>query len=412
MTTRNKTSWAHRTISKDVRLVFCSFAPVGLDDYVQYFANRFDSFVYLRWKFPHSRGRLTSSLEKYQKGERIVYRRLFSLPSFQSRFLYFLLLPFHYLVYLSQCLALLRKRESEAVTVFIGVNYFCTFCGILLKKLGRTDVVVYRVMDFFPLPPRGIYRYLNRIFYVIDKFCLNKSDHIWFTTEGHIIGREKYGYFRRSEHNYQLIPLGLDISRLAARPIDGCNATSLVYCGVISKYHLLDLLFEVMQELKRDFPDIKLNLIGSGPDEAYFKESARRMNLHGNVVFHGFLEEGEEFAHSMSDNILGIALYRDEEDFMKYTEPAKVKLYLRFGVPAVVSRVPVIAGELEKKKVCFAVDNNKEEIAEVIRNFILDTKLQAEYKDNVKEFVKSLDINRLLDEVFLETFGQAPERHV
>jgi len=401
ITKRNK-----RLSDKRNQLIFCSFVPVGLEDYVQYFINNFAEFTYLKWKFPHSKGSAKSSLIKYANGKKIEENHLFSAASFQNKYLYFSLLPFNYLIYMYQALASFWRRKTRTRRVFIGVNYFCAFCGILLKKMGKVDVVIYRVMDFFPLPPKGVYRYLNRLFYIIDKFCLKNSDYIWFTTEGHIVGREKYGYFNRNQYNYKIIPLGIDTSNFVSKPINEQNRYSLVYCGVISRYHMLDLLFEVIQDLKKDFSNIRLNLIGSGPDEAYFKESAKKMNLQSTIVFHGFVEEGDRFTALMSDNILGIAFYRNEENFMKYTEPAKVKYYLSFGVPAIVSKVPMIASELDEKKVCFAVNNEKEEIAGIIKKFISDQNLQKQYKANIREYVKTIDVNTLLDNTIRITFDE------
>lgn len=394
-------------LDKKNRLIFCSFVPVGLEDYVQYFMRNFNEFTYLKWKFPHSKGSPKSSLVKYQNGNKIEDNRLFSAANFQNKYLYFSLLPFDYLLYVYQALASFWLRKNRTRHVFIGVNYFCTLCGILLKKMGKMDVVIYRVMDFFPLPPKGFYRFLNNLFYMIDKFCLKNSDYIWFTTEGHVIGREKYGYFSRDrQRNYKIIPLGLDASKFVSKPINAQNRYSLVYCGVMSRYHLLDLLFEVILDLKKDFTNIRLNLIGSGPDEAYFKESAKKMGLESNIVFHGFVEEGIRFRELMSDNILGIAFYRDEENFMKYTEPAKVKYYLSYGVPALVSKVPLIANELDAKRVCFAVNNEKGEIVGTIRKFILDRNLQEEYKANIREYVGTVDIKKLLDSTIKTTFEE------
>jgi glycosyltransferase involved in cell wall biosynthesis len=391
---------------KKPRLIFCSFVPVGLEDYVQYFVGNFSDFTYLKWKFPHSKGSVKSSLADYKDGRKIKDHYLFSTVPFQRKYLYFFSLPLNYLIYLQQALTSFWRRKKRGMTVFVGENYFCTFCGILLKKVGRVDVVIYRVMDFFPLPPNGLYRYLNRLFYVIDKFCLKNSNYIWFTTEGHIIGREKYRYFNRDDYNYQIIPLGLDSSKFISKPISEQNRYSLVYCGVISRYHMLDLLFEVIQDLKRDFNNIKLNLIGSGPDETYFKELAKKMNLQDNIVFHGFVEEGDRFKELMANNILGIAFYRNEENFMKYTEPAKVKYYLSFGVPALVSKVPLIAYELDDKQVCFAVNNEKEEIVKIVKGFILDPVLQQEYKANIRKYVKTVDINKLLADTISVTFKE------
>jgi glycosyltransferase involved in cell wall biosynthesis len=201
-----------------------------------------------------------------------------------------------------------------------------------------------------------------------------------------------------------MIPLGINIKKFIFKPVNQREKYSLVYCGVISKYHMLDLLFEVIRELKNDFPNIKLNIIGSGPDEMYFKTLSKKMGLEKNIIFYGFLEEGDFLTSIMVNNILGVALYRDEEDYMRYTEPAKVKYYLMFGLPAIVSKVPPIAVELDRKKVCFAVNNDKEEIVNLIKKFIKNIDLQEEYVSNICNYVKTVDINKLLDAALRKTF--------
>lgn len=386
-------------------LLFSSFAPVGLEDYVNYCIKNFDEFVYLKWKFPHSKECSKSAVIKYKKGKKISEKNIFSLPTLNHKLFYFLLLPFNYLLYFFQGVFLFWKRNSNKPRIFFGINYFCTFCGIILKKLGRVDFVIYRVMDFFPLPPSGIYRLLNRFFYIFDKFCLKNADSIWFTTEGHIIGREKYGYFDRTENHYQMIPLTINCDKFISKPLVQENKYSLVYCGVVSRYHMLGLLFEVIQELKKDFSRIKLNLIGSGPDANYFKNLADKMGLNENVIFHGFMEDGKAFRLLMASNILGVALYKDEENFIKYTEPAKVKYYLNFGVPVIMSDVPVIAKEIKKAEVGLAVKNNKNEIVKIIREFIYDSERQLRYRKNIKNFIQNVDVSKLLNNAFKKTFN-------
>lgn len=383
-------------------LTFCSFVPVGLEDYVDYFITHFDCFTYLKWKFPHIKSAMSSSLLSFEKGQLISEKRLFSLPKINQTFLYFCVLPFNYIISFFQALFLLKRRSKNKISVFIGVNYFCTLCGIFLKKMGKTDIVIYRVMDFFPLPSNGIYRLLNRVFYIIDKYCLDNSDQIWFTTEGHIIGREKYGYFDRSNPKYKwtLIPLGINTKKVVSLPVNDTKSNSLVYCGVISRYHQLDLVFDVIAELKKEYPQIRLNLIGSGPDEEYYKKLAVERKLTQNIIFHGFLEENEHFSSLMANNILGIALYRDEENFMKYTEPAKVKFYLMYGIPAIISKVPQIAFELDQRNVSFAVDNDTATIVNIVKKYLQDRTMQECFKKNIQTYVQSVNTTLLLKQVF------------
>lgn len=392
-----------RNLPKNIQFVFCSFVPTGLEDYVTYFQNNFSDFIYLKWKFPHGDDKFKSTCEKYKDGKLIKKDNLYSFRKKENKFFYFLFLPFNYLTYLFQAIKYLRYKQKDKVRIFMGINYYCTFCGIILKKLGKVDYVVYRVMDFFPVPKSGFYKFLNKIFHKFDKYCLNNSDSIWFTTKGHIIGREKYGYFDRNKSNYQMIPLTVDMKKFT---IKNPHNKDMIYCGMISKYHMFDLIFDVVEEISKKHPDFRLKIIGGGPDKDYYEKLAKNKNLDKNIIFYGFMPENQKFRDLMADNILGIALYKDEEDYMKYTEPAKVKYYLNFGVPVVVSRVPQIAKELDEKKVAFSVKNNKDEIVAIIDKYLNHKSMQSEYKNNIKKFIKSVDINYLLDKNFQETFNK------
>lgn len=389
--------------NKKVVLIFSSFFPVGLEDYLTFFSSYFEELYYLRLKFPHSKDpNANSCLEHFLGGSLVAEKKLFSLRS-QKNLLYFFSLPINYFLYLWQIISNLWriKKDTRKTVIFMGINYFCAFGGIILKKLGRVDYVVYRVMDFFPLPPSGPYRLLNRIFYIFDRYCLKNSDFIWFTTEGHIVGREKYGYFDRKRHDYELLPLAINAEKfkLHGEVLHKFNHT-LIYCGVVSRYHQLDLVFEAIKQIKERMPLVKLELIGSGPDVDYFKSLAKKLNIEKNIIFHGFMDEGEEFFRLMSSADLGIALYKDEENFMKYTEPAKVKYYLNFGVPAIISRVPKIASELDQKGVSFAVRNEPKEIAQTIELYFGNEKMRRQTHEKIRQYIPTIEVGRLLETKF------------
>ena len=391
------------------KFVFCSFFPTGLEDYVNFFKEKFDNFVYIKFKFPHSRDpKAYSVIQIYSHGKLKNTKRLFSFSLVNRKLFYFLFLPINYLIYFLEAIFSLNffpSNEKKGKVVFMGINYFCAFCGIILKRLGKVDFVIYRVMDFFPLPASGPYCLLNRIFYILDEFCLRNADSIWFTTEGHIIGREKYGYFDRGKYHYQMIPLGLDIEKFFSSPLKERKQNSLVYCGVVSKYYLLDLIFEALKDLGKEFNELRFHIIGSGPDLDYYKDLACKKGLEDVVFFHGFMEESREFRNIMESSLLGIALYKDEENFIKYTEPAKVKYYLSFGVPSIVSKVPEIAKELDRRKVCFAVNNNESEITRKISEYFSNRAMQVKYINNINNFVKEIDIRELLERTLIKTFN-------
>lgn len=382
--------------------VFCSFFPVGLNDYISYFKKKFDSFFCLEWKFPHSNDKTKKSIySEHFKGKLIAKKNLFSYTLIRTKFFYFLFLPLNYFVYLLQALIIFWDRRGSKKIIFMGINFFCTFCGLILKKMGKVDVVIYRVMDFFPLPKSGPYWFYNRFFYLIDRYCLYHSDWIFFTTEGHLSGREQYGYFNRNDikEKIKMIPLGINSKRAVSYKITENNKFSLLYCGVVSKYQMLELIFKVVKKLKEKYPLIKLDIVGRGPDFEYYKNLSSKEKIEKFTVFHGFLDEGKNFSRFMGNHLLGFALYQDINDYIRYTEPAKVKYYLSFGVPALISKVPLIAQDFHQKKLSFAVKNDVSEICLAVEDFLNSKKKQKEYKNNIMRFIKEMDVNLLLDNV-------------
>src|SRR5208283_1247871 len=105
---------------KKPRLIFCSFVPVGLEDYVQYFIKNFSNFTYLKWKFPHSKGSMKSSLTIYKDGQKIKETCLFSTIPSKKKYLYFFSLPLNYLIYLQQAFSSFSRRKNSDTTVFMG----------------------------------------------------------------------------------------------------------------------------------------------------------------------------------------------------------------------------------------------------------------------------------------------------
>jgi glycosyltransferase involved in cell wall biosynthesis len=377
---------------------------MGLESYIKFFKEKFSNYILLEWKFPHAKGNVNSRIEIYINKQLRKAKTLISPPVFVKKFFYFIFLPFSYLYYFIRTIFLLFNVSKCKINVFFGINYFCTFCGIILKFLGRVDVVIYRVMDFFPLPPSGIYRFLNRIFYIIDRFCLKHSDYIIFTTVGHVKGREKYGYFNRKNYKFKYLPLGINSKEIINLDMEKRTQNSLVYCGVLSKYHQLNLIFDVIMELRETYPDLIFRIIGSGPDKLYYERLVEKKEIQKNVKFFGYLEENRKFEKIMSKSKLGIALYKEGDGFMKYTEPAKVKYYLKYGVPAIISDVPEIASELHDKNVSFKVSNKKNDIKKIIKNFFKSKKMQTEYSENIRKFSSSVDVKKMLESVLKEIF--------
>lgn len=68
----------------------------------------------------------------------------------------------------------------------------------------------------------------------------------------------------------------------------------LIYVAELNENKNQTLLIEMIDVVKREIPDIKLLLVGDGPDEAYYQEMVADRNLNEEIKFLGFREDVAE----------------------------------------------------------------------------------------------------------------------
>lgn len=86
------------------------------------------------------------------------------------------------------------------------------------------------------------------------------------------------------------IPNGIEIKDDRFSELDN---NALISIGRLSKEKgFLDLL-EVVSYVKRIYPDIKLNLVGDGPEREKILKQIKQLNLENNVILHGYKSTDE-----------------------------------------------------------------------------------------------------------------------
>lgn len=109
---------------------------------------------------------------------------------------------------------------------------------------------------------------------------------------------------------------------------EGC---SLVYAGRLVKYKNIDSIIRCVAKLSREFPKVKLRIIGSGPEEASLRFLARKMNVDADFL--GFVSEEEKFRIIKSSDI--------------FVNPSSVEGLGLVLVEAMACSIPVVAKNLD-----------------------------------------------------------------
>ena len=116
--------------------------------------------------------------------------------------------------------------------------------------------------------------------------------------------------------------------------------------------------------------------------ESELLDMVQKLHLQKYVTFYGFIKNHDEVEALLAKCAAAIAPYVDSPDnFVRYTDPGKVKAYLAVGLPIIITKVPDVWKEIVKRRVGIAVSDNMHKIAEGIIKLLLDEKKLRSFRD-------------------------------
>ena len=98
-----------------------------------------------------------------------------------------------------------------------------------------------------------------------------------------------------------VIPTGVDIEHINKVKVKKQNST-IVYVGRLVGYKNIDLLIKSVATLKNKIPDIKLRIVGSGPEKTNLQRLAESLKV--DTKFYGYVTEEEKIKLIKSSTVL------------------------------------------------------------------------------------------------------------
>ncbi len=87
----------------------------------------------------------------------------------------------------------------------------------------------------------------------------------------------------------QVLPNGIDwqkIEKIAPSP----EQSDILFAGRLAAHKNIDQLIMAVSILKSELPDVRVAIIGDGPEKERLRSATRKMNLEKNIQFYGFME--------------------------------------------------------------------------------------------------------------------------
>jgi glycosyltransferase involved in cell wall biosynthesis len=252
-----------------------------------------------------------------------------------------------------------------AVDLWFGFNPLACARGLVAQRLGQTERVVLWSVDFVP-DRFGRGALLTRIYDGLDRLCCTHTDvRVELSTAARDARNARHG-LADSLVPTHVVPMGAWLARAPTVPDDGHLRRRVVFLGHLVPRQGVTALLEAVALLQLRGNNVRLDIIGTGPEQAALEERARALSIEG-VVFHGFVSDALDVERLLAGASIAVAPYESSEaNFTRYADPGKLKAYLAAGLPIVLTDVPPNARELAREAGAEIVAYQPEAIADAI----------------------------------------------
>ncbi len=175
------------------------------------------------------------------------------------------------------------------------------FARFLAKQFHIPLVHTYHTMyeDYVHYITRGYFNKSSKkiVEYLTMFYCDKTAEELIVPTQ------KTYDLFRQKYHfdkNINIIPTGLEVEKFYRKNVNQTRVKELkrryellkddfvmIFVGRLAQEKNVEFLLDVMKDLKKKYANIKLLIVGSGPDREKYEAIVERAKLKDTVVFTG-----------------------------------------------------------------------------------------------------------------------------
>jgi glycosyltransferase involved in cell wall biosynthesis len=323
---------------------------------LDYLLSRFSPVICIFLRSP-VHPRTSSRVTVYLDGKPAWNRPLFSIrshPRSPSSILSHLIAVTQILIYV----VYLRRKFHLHNLLYFSSFPIHSLVGIFLSRSGIVDTSLRWVLDYL-VPPDPSSPILERLLVAshrpFERITVSMSDAVWFVSEN--LSR-RYGGINGKSH-YLVVPFGMNSSSIGPKS----SRNVIGYIGTLLRDRVsLDELISALPAVVKSFPDLRVEIVGSGPDEDALKRSVSSSGLSQAFSFRNHVF-GNELNSLMSTWKVGLCLYTRGERTRDQTDPSfgvssKASEYLGRAVPVLCVNSPQIADEIKLEDAGVVLDND------------------------------------------------------
>ncbi len=250
-----------------------------------------------------------------------IYQSRFIMSNFSS-------LKFHSKCYLKARL-LPKDYKPDLLHHFLPYSISNTFNLIALsRRFGRVPFIIGPVQSSFKLKKSSTLGSIAKLpFTFLAKQTMAKSSLIIAISND---AKQELIDIGVNKHKIQIIPPGINSSEYSQRKQNHKSLT-LITVGSLIDRKAVDLVIKAASIIVKTYPDMKLLIVGSGPEQENLKIMIEKLDLSTNVTLVGQIDK---------ELVKG---YYAKSDY--YVSMSKAETWGQVYMEAMASGLPAIASE-------------------------------------------------------------------
>ena len=287
-------------------------------------------------------------------------------------------------------------NKINDVPIFIGINTLNAFIGLVLKKLGKVDKVIFYTAEYSL--NRFNNKLLNSFYLFLDGYCARNSDEVWSPST-------RIVELRMKMKNHAIKQLFVPNTPLEQKPakIKLSKLQNIILVGTLSRKIInFDLIFDALRKIIILYPNFRLIIIGSGDDVSWVIDKIKDLELSRNIKLLGY-KNHNIVLDTIKKCDLGLAIYSGLESWTYYGDSMKVRDYLACGIPVIMTDACSTADDVRKQKVGYVI-NSSNQLYSVINNLCNHNEKYIKLQQNVRRYNKQVSLeNILMESALLQT---------
>lgn len=390
-------------LKKKENLLFASFSPYvnnkrdpkngNIDPFISFFPQRTKNFVLIDQPDPGS-SIIPPVIEIYSNG---TLKKKYLLNFLTYKPFYWFLKSLHVVDHRTNVFYKIRDLLSvihigltfgEKFHYFIGLESINTLGGLILRKMGFVNKVIYYVSDYSP--NRYNNKLFNSIYLWLDRLCCYHSDFIWDVSLAMQKARVKVGLNEKNSAPVIHVPNALLPEYINHLDLDKLIPFSLVFMGSLGYENGPDLAIEAFALVLKKFPKARLHIIGGGKNDlSRLKELTAKLELEKYVKFYGMIPKDQDMYPTLRKFYLGLAPYLNLKGSVRlYGDSLKLRAYMASGIPVITTEVPPLGLELSKFGSAIITKDDKKHLALDLIKILSNNDLYRKYREKAIEYGK------------------------